>query len=317
MKISFFQKTGYKLFGNYFKKKKDKYHSIQKKIKSARITVPIDYWMSAAAFFALITALILLFFSLMLLFVISNLNLVSFPELSFSMLVNQPTLIVNELRNNLFGFVLWILGLFGPLFLGLFIYFIYQMIPGFKASTRRREIDSLLPYAINYISAMAGAGVTPTETFKLLANSKEVYGEVSEEAKYIIRETEVLGKDLITSMRTISKSTPSNKFQEFLQGTITTITSGGDLETYFKSKANQFIRENRRTQEKFLETLGLMGESYVTAFVAGPLFIIVMVVVMSMMGGASLIILYLIVYAAIPFGSAIFILMVDVISPKM
>ncbi|PTD93636.1 secretion system protein [archaeon SCG-AAA382B04] len=317
MKISFYQKIGHKVFGNYFNKNRDNYHHIKKNIDKARMSIPIDYWMSSAALSGLLTTITMLTVSIILMILMGNLNIVSYPSLSLTELFNNTNQFINEIIVNLKGFILILVGIGGPIILGFIIYFLFQLIPRIKASGRAREIDALLPYAINYISAMAGAGVTPVETFKLLASSKDIYGEVSVEAKYLIRDTEMFGKDIISSMRSISKTTPSGNFQDFLQGTITTITSGGNLETYFKSKADQFMRENRRTQKEFLETLGLIGESYVTAFVAGPLFIIVMVVVMSMMGGASLIILYLIIYGGIPFGSVIFVLLVDIISPEV
>lgn len=317
MKISSYQRISYKIFGNYFKKNRENYHHIKNKIDSARMNIPVDYWMSSAAMTALIVTTIMLIISMLLAYILGSLNIISYPSISITDSFQNTDLFVTQILANFKGTILLIIGVLGPIILGFIVYFIFQLIPGIKAGGREREINALLPYAINYISAMAGAGVTPVESFKLLASAKEIYGEVSVEAKYIIRDTEMFGKDIISSMRAISKTTPSERFQEFLQGTITTITSGGDLETYFKSKADQFMRENRRTQKEFLETLGLIGESYVTAFVAGPLFIIVMVVVMSMMGGASLIILYLIIYAGIPFGSAVFVLMVDIISPEV
>jgi archaeal flagellar protein FlaJ len=77
---------------------------------------------------------------------------------------------------------------------------------------------------------------------------------------------------------------PSDKFQEFLQGIITTANSGGSLKLYFMSKSEQFVKENRLQQEKDLQTLGVMAESFVTVVVAAPLFLIIMMSTMAMMG---------------------------------
>lgn len=317
MKISFYKKMAYRFFGNYYKENKENYYHIRKDIRKARMNVPVDYWMASAALTALITLIIFLIISSVMIYLLGSFEIISFPNLNLYYLISNPNLFFNEIFGNFTGFVCLILGFVSPFILAFIAYFIVQLVPGIKANGRKRKIDAVLPHAINYISAMAGAGVTPVESFKLLASSKEIYGEVSVEAEYIVRDTMMFGKDIITSMRLISKTTPSENFQDFLQGTITTITSGGNLKTYFNSKADQFMRENRRRQKEFLETLGIVGESYVTAFVAGPLFIIVMVVVMSMMGGASLLILYLIIYGGIPFGSGMFILLIDIISPEV
>jgi flagellar protein FlaJ len=77
---------------------------------------------------------------------------------------------------------------------------------------------------------------------------------------------------------------PSEKLQDFLQGIITTASSGGSLKQYFMAKSEQFMKENRLQQEKDLQTLGVMAESFVTVVVAAPLFLIIMMSTMAMMG---------------------------------
>jgi flagellar protein FlaJ len=44
------------------------------------------------------------------------------------------------------------------------------------------------------------------------------------------------------------------------------------------------MKENRLTQERDLQTLGVMAESFVTVVVAAPLFLIIMMSTMAMMG---------------------------------
>jgi flagellar protein FlaJ len=44
------------------------------------------------------------------------------------------------------------------------------------------------------------------------------------------------------------------------------------------------MKDNRLQQEKDLQTLGVMAESFVTVVVAAPLFLIIMMSTMAMMG---------------------------------
>jgi flagellar protein FlaJ len=68
----------------------------------------------------------------------------------------------------------------------------------------------------------------------------------------------------------------------------------------------------------FLETLGLVAESYVTAVVAGMLFLIILQSIMSVLSGEKMpMFLYAIIYIMIPFGSIGFILMVSTMTPEM
>jgi len=196
-------------------------------------------------------------------------------------------------------------------------YLLFLMYPPIMAGERKRKIDASLPHAINYITAMSTAGITPAEIFRLLGESP-VYGESAAEARYIAREIDVFGRDLIDALRVVSTITPSDRLKEFLQGAMGAISSGSNLTEYFKLKANQYAIENRQQQKAFLDTLGLISESYVTALVAGTLFLVILQSVMSMLsGGGDPIFLYVIIYLIMPFGSAMFLVMIDSMTPEV
>jgi flagellar protein FlaJ len=189
-------------------------------------------------------------------------------------------------------------------------------LPKIINSGRKNKINVMLPYAVHYMSAMSGAGVVPVDIFSSLAKNK-IYGEAAVEAAYVVRNVKILGHDLVAAMKNVAATTPSYRFQEFLQGSITIVASGGDLERYFKLKAEQFVTESKREQNEFLETLGVIAETYVTAFVAGPLFLIVMMAVMATMGGMQMILIYLLIYLVIPIGSFMFVILVNSITPEV
>ncbi len=171
--------------------------------------------------------------------------------------------------------------------------------PASNAKKRRKDIELRMPFATNYIAAMASAGVIPAEIFRSLAR-QHIYGEVAKEASMIFKDLHVHGIDIVTALRRSMDRTPSVKFQELLQGAITTVTSGGDLTNYFKQKASRYQWENRVEQKTFIETMGLMAETYVTAAVAGPLFLIVMIAIMALMSGGDASQLQMITYLMLP-----------------
>jgi len=173
-----------------------------------------------------------------------------------------------------------------PVLLGVVTYYICLMLPSSKAKSRGKKIEAHLPYALNFISAMSSAGITPTEIFKSLSK-QEIYGEIKEEASWIYRDVAILGSDIVTALRNNIRRTPSQKFKEFLQGTVVTVTSGGSLKSYFMAKADQYMRENRQVQKQRMESLGIMAESYVTAAVAGILLLMIVIPLMMMISGDS------------------------------
>ena len=167
-----------------------------------------------------------------------------------------------------------------PIVLATISYAVYSYLPRNKITERKKNIERNLSYATNYMAAMASADVTPSSIFRGLAE-QEIYGEIKVESEKIARDIDFFGKDLIKVLQKAISRSPSEKFQDFLQGIITTANSGGSLKVYFMSKSEQFMKENRLIQEKDLQTLGVMAESFVTVVVAAPLFLIIMMSTMA------------------------------------
>jgi len=192
-------------------------------------------------------------------------------------------------------------------------YVLLNALPGSNATTRARDIDKRIGPAMSFISALASANVNVDVIFKELAR-QSIYGEIKREAEWITRDTELLGIDILTAISRAASRTPSMKFQDFLQGVVTTSTSGGRLKPYFLQKAELFERESRLQNASMLETLGLMAETYVTVVVAFPLFLVVIMAVMTIVGSGSadyaVTMLYLIVGVMVPLSQAAFVFFV-------
>jgi flagellar protein FlaJ len=163
---------------------------------------------------------------------------------------------------------------------------------------------------------MATTGVIPYLIFKKLAETEEFFGEISQEAKLVVKDVELLGFDFISALRNLSSATPSASLRTFIQGAITNALSGGEMGSYFVSKAREAMEENRKKFTEFIGTLGLISEVYIVGLVAAPLLIIVMFAAMMMMGGSSPMILMVIIYAVIPLGSMLFLLLTDALTPQ-
>lgn len=173
-----------------------------------------------------------------------------------------------------------------PFLAGIVLYLLALVMPELRAITRARDINAKLPYALNFVTTMASAGATPESIFAALAR-QPIYGAVAHEAAWITRDVQLLGMDIVTALGRAVDRSSSEKWQDLLQGAITTLTSGGDLRTYFNNKAEQFLYENRQEQKRFLDGLGVLAESFVTVVVAAPLFLIVILSVMTSLGGSA------------------------------
>lgn len=165
--------------------------------------------------------------------------------------------------------------------LGYFIYHYLGVINTIKE--RAKKIDRTIPYAVNYMAAMASAEVSPAEIFRGMA-TQDIYGEIQKEAEKIARDIDLLGMDLMSVLKRAIIRSPSDKWAEFLQGTITTSSSGGSLKKYFELRAEEYMRDARLLLQQDLQSLGVMAESFVTVVVAAPLFLIIIMAVMAMLG---------------------------------
>jgi flagellar protein FlaJ len=281
-----YQRMSYKWFGRFGEKRANQH--LQEALQSAHMEIRPGAYLSYVLLSTIIGFLT---------------SMIVFVTLVFVFL---PLLGV-KLDTGLVMFLLFI-----PGFIGVIIYAVMLSKPKSKAKARKRKIDMNLAYAINFISAMASAGVTPTEIFKSLSK-QEIYGEVKEECAWIYRDVGLLGFDILTAIKTNIARTPSQRFKEFLQGMVVTVTSGGSLKTYFMHKADQYLWENRNSQKQMLETLGIMAESYVTAAVAGVLLLLIVIPLMMIISGdwnaTFLYILILVIVPLIHIGFAVVIRM--------
>jgi flagellar protein FlaJ len=191
--------------------------------------------------------------------------------------------------------------------------------PGARAKSRGRDIDRKISIAMNFMSAMASADVNIDQIFKELSSQSTIYGQVADEAAWITRDTELLGVDILTAIKDGAVRSPSKRFQDFLQGVVTTATSGGQLKPYFLLKAEQYERENKLALLQRTETMGLMAEVFVIGVVAFPLFLIIILAIFAIIGGNGgfvLELLWVIVGLVIPMVEFGFIFIMNVFATE-
>ncbi len=188
----------------------------------------------------------------------------------------------------------------------------YLYYPAYCIKLRATNIDLFLPYAINFISSMAVAGISPAEIFQTLS-VVSVYGEVQVEAKKISKEITVMGTDNITALRHAIEVTPSRKLKVFLQGIIGTIQSGSELHAYLGNVANKYMDEDLVERKRDLDLLEIIAEVLVLSVIAFPILLVILLTVMGFFGGSmdqSLTILLLFSFIILPTVYAMFYILI-------
>jgi flagellar protein FlaJ len=165
------------------------------------------------------------------------------------------------------------------------------LYPYQRASSRRRNIETNLPFVLTHMGAVAASGIPPPVIFRLISQFKE-YGEVAREMEKVVRNIDSFGVDPLTAIRDLAAKTPSDSLKQILMGFVTTTESGGDVKTFLKTAGDQALFEWRMKRERFLQQLSAYAEFYTGLLVAAPLFIISIFAVMNMiqpdLGGYSI-----------------------------
>lgn len=287
-------KYAYKYFGEFVSGYKNFTSEYQSVLQSAQISVSADLYVSRIILYTIIIS-VLTFISGLLLTGIIALN--------------------SGLFNGAMGvliliFIPFILSIFVGSISGIILYF----WPSYVASRRSSKINNTLPSAVTYMYALNRGGINIVEVFRKLGENEEVYGEVSREVGSIVQDIDYFSRNLPTSLERARDRSPSQKFRDFMDDMVSTIDSGGDMEKFLKEKSDELMEESKREQENFIQTLGLLGEVYVTAFVAGPLFMIIITVIMSVLGGANPTQLDGIVYGLLPIMNICYFFLINILS---
>ena len=192
----------------------------------------------------------------------------------------------------------------------LFSYFYPKML----ASGRKSKIDLDLPYAITYMQALSTT-VTLYDIFKGVFESRDLYGEVSRECGLIVRDVEVFGFDLVTAIENAKETTPSENFRELLNDLLLVHRSGGDLKAFFQAKSDSYREISKNEMDSLLQFLEMIAEIYVTAFVAGPIAIIIMLVAQNLSGQNTLGNFMPLLFIGLPLGAMALIAILYILLP--
>jgi archaeal flagellar protein FlaJ len=215
----------------------------------------------------------------------------------------------------------FIFSLVAAMVAGIAVFGFCYVYPVLTISSKVRKIDSNLPLTANFMAVLASSGMPPERIFRSLANVGDEFG-VGDEIRRAIADTEMMGLDLNDALRRASVRSASRKFGSMLDGIVTTSHMGGDLASFLRDESEKAKKLRVTSMKSFLDSLAGMAELYVSFMIALPLVLVVMLSVMSFLGGGSMLagmdpqtVLILMTFVVTPAGVGIMLLMVDSMTP--
>lgn len=199
-------------------------------------------------------------------------------------------------------------------------FFILQIMPNINIKNRSSKLIDELPHFIGYMATLATSGLSLEGILKAIA-SEDTEEEIVKDAKFVTRNIEVLGMDLVTAINDLIKRTPPGPYSELLEGAIITVQSGGELKEYFIATGKVQLEEKKMALKKSTESLGVMAELYTILLIVFPLMAVIMLSIMAIMspslGGFDLMTLMnLMTYVMVPFFGFLLLFMMDSMVPK-
>jgi len=133
-----------------------------------------------------------------------------------------------------------------------------------KITKRQEEIDALLPDAIAFMYCLSTSNMSRINIVRELASSEEIYSEVSVEFQRVVHRIDMYSADYHTALSDVSEITPSDDLSTFLNDMLSTISSGGDIESFLETQLDLYMSDVKRSQEQELDSLELFNEGYIT-----------------------------------------------------
>lgn len=293
------EKIACRLFGRFFEKAKIPF--FEKKLRQSRLFLPLFVYLSVTCLTAVAVSAAAL--------TVAAVS-VAFTDAAFTAF--------NALPQTPAPPTIPIMIAAATVFFGLTVWILAFLLPPLRAYDRRLKIEKQLPFAVNYMAAMAAAGI-PAEKILRRTGEKEaaaVYGTLSEELALISMETDVFGKDAPSALHRLSGETSSPMLADFLRGTRNAMISGGDFSEYLAVKKYDYQNRAVQRKEKHFQTLDLLSEIYVTVFLAAPLFLMIMLLTMTPFSGIKTAQMIFLTYQAVPCLGIIFWLTAEILCGK-
>jgi flagellar protein FlaJ len=282
----------YKLLNEHVKFMHPKLRSLEKSIKQSMMPIPFEVYVSSMVFFSMIAGVCGIIMGIA----------------AWQFINIQPASV---------GFLL-------PLITGLMLFGmtfgVLQIIPSFRVKNRAAKLSEEIPHFIGYMSTLATSGLTLEGIFKAIAK-EETDEDIVKDARFIVRNIDILGMDLISAIKDLIHRTPVGAYSELLDGAIITVLTGGDLKEYFNATAKVQLEEKKMLMQKTTESLGSVAEIYTILLIVFPLLAVIMLSIMGIMspslGGFDLLTLMnILTFGVIPLSGVLMLIMMDTMVPK-
>lgn len=261
----------------YFRYRADQYDDLRKAIDAARLGVPVDAYLARTV------------------------RLAGYGAVIGALLGALAGVVAAAAQPSRSGLLLVLVGLaVGPLVGGGGTLLARWWYPRVAARQRARRVDLLLPHSVIFCYALVHGGVDLREAFDRIAEETDVYGAVADEFGTVVADMRRFDRGLFEALAAARDRTRSEEFATFLDELVGVLETGGDVNEFLASEAERHLTLAEESQEGILEDLATVAEVYVAVVFAGPIFLLVILLVASFVVPGLLLPMRILVYVILP-----------------
>ena len=196
-------------------------------------------------------------------------------------------------------------------------YWLRWWYPSYVADQRARRIEATLPSTVAFCYALSRSGMEFPTAIRIVSRNGDTYGTAAQEFQVAVRNMDVFGADVTSALQTMGRRTASPQFREFTENLVSVLQSGHSLSDFLERQYRDFQEESESQQESILGLLATLAEAYVTVLVAGPLFLITILVVIGFSVGDTSSPLQALIYVILPFGNLAFVIYLSMVTDSI
>lgn len=193
--------------------------------------------------------------------------------------------------------------------------------PLYRRRVHRNSIDTQLSYSFGFIGVLASAGMTAERLFER-ASEVETNPFLGDLIRRFVRNVKIFGMDTEKALRDLIIHSPSTNLARLLEGMSVAAKTTGDFKDLLLFESKRLLTLKREQLRKTLSSLTVIGEMYVALLVVGPIIFVIMLAILSLLGGSgglpisSVDQMNLVVFLGIPVAGTVFLILLDSIVGK-
>ncbi|MEB3851274.1 MAG: type II secretion system F family protein [Desulfurococcales archaeon] len=138
--------------------------------------------------------------------------------------------------------------------------------PSGRIGDRKSGVETELPFFAAYLTTMARGGVSVGKILERVSNLK-IFRAIREEARMIVRDIRVFGKDPLSAIEANALEHPSPRYRDLMLGYVTSVRTGGDVLHYLEIRTQDIFTSRISELKTIAERMSMFTEVYVTVAV--------------------------------------------------